>query len=212
MLQVTGLPLNLASELLSGPAPLKNALASRLQQLDSEAWGNFYLDHRRLIRGVLAGYLGYSADLEDVAQQVFVTAFNLIWAEKVRLEGERSGLRAWLLAIAVRLAHAERRRRFKAGALAEQIDTENQPMAPLDPVHAELLQRTRQVLSQLPNRLQTPWLLRHFERLSLEEIATSTGVSLATVKRRLTDANARFLKLANRDCVLRERLRDGGDE
>jgi RNA polymerase sigma-70 factor (ECF subfamily) len=211
MLQVTGLPSSRATELLSDSARLDNALAGRLQQLDSAAWESFYLEHRRLIRGVLAGYLGYSADLEDIAQQVFVTAFNLIWADKVRLEGEKSGLRAWLVAIAVRLAYSERRRRNKVRSLAPPDDAENQTQPPLDPVHAELLQRTRQVLSQLPNRLQTPWLLRHLERMSLDEIAASAGVSLATVKRRLTAADARFRKLATRDCVLREHLRDRGD-
>jgi len=210
MLQVTGLPISRASELFSGPACLDDTLANRLQQLDSEAWESFYLEHRRLIRGVLAGYLGYSSDLEDVAQQVFVTAFHLICAHKVRLEGEKSGLRAWLVAIAVRLAYAERRRRFKVGTLAPPDDVENPTQPPLDSACVELLQRTRQVLSQLPDRLQTPWLLRHFERMSLDEIAASTGVSLATVKRRLTAADAHFRKLASRDCVLREHLRDGG--
>jgi RNA polymerase sigma-70 factor (ECF subfamily) len=189
---------------------LNDTLAGRLQQLDSEAWASFYLEQRRLIRGVLAGYLGYTADLEDVAQQVFVTAFNLIGAGKVRLQGEGSGLRAWLLAIAVRLAHAEKRRRNQAG-VHTAADASDQPALPAsDPIHAELLQRTRHVLSQLPSRLQTPWLLRHLERMSLDEIAASTGVSLATVKRRISAADARFRKLAHRDCVLREHLKDGG--
>ncbi len=190
---------------------LDDALAGKLQRMDSAAWGSFYAEHRRLIRGVLAGYLGYTADLEDVAQQVFVTAFNLICAEKVRLEGPDSGLRAWLIAIAVRHAHAERRRQNQMGSLTARSESELQSLPPLDPIRAQLLQRARQILSQLPSRLQTPWLLRHFERMSLDEIATSTGVSFATVKRRLTAADARFRKLADRDSVLREHLRDGGD-
>jgi RNA polymerase sigma-70 factor (ECF subfamily) len=189
---------------------LDDSLANRLQHLDSEAWESFYLEHRRLVRGVIAAYLGYSADLEDVAQQVFVTAFNLIRAEKVRLTGEKSGLRAWLVAIAVRLAQAERRRRYKVESLRAPQDAELQQPFASDSVDTELLRRTRQILCQLPDRLQTPWLLRHLERMSLDEIAASSGVSLATVKRRLSAADARFRKLAEHDAVLREHLRDGG--
>lgn len=211
MLQVTELPFDRASELQPQPARLSNALAGRLQQLDQKAWGNFYLEQRRLIRGVLAGYLGYTAELEDVAQQVFVTAFNLIWAQKVRLEGEESGLRAWLVAIAVRLAHAERRRRSQSRFDSSPRDSDQQALPASDPIHLELLRRTRHVLAKLPSRLQTPWLLRHLERMSLEEIAQSTGVSLATVKRRISAADVRFRKLANRDSVLCEHLRDGGN-
>jgi RNA polymerase sigma-70 factor (ECF subfamily) len=164
-----------------------------------------------LIRGVLAGHLGYSADLEDVTQQVFVTAFSLVMARKVKLAGDESGLRAWLVAIAIRHAYTERRRSSRFDARSDPYDSSHETLPPCDPVRAELFQRARQVILQLPNRLQTPWLLRHFERMSLEEVANSIGVSLATVKRRLANADARFRKLAQRDAVLREHLSDRGD-
>ena len=211
MLQVSGFPISRAAECLPGHEHLDAAICRRLQELDTESWGQFYLQHRRLIRGVLAGHLGYGADLEDVAQQVFVTAFSSVTARKVELAGDESGLRAWLVAIAIRLAYAERRRRSRFDTRSEPYELAHEMLPPCDPVRAEVFRRAREVIMQLPNRLQTPWLLRHFERMSLDEIASSVGVSLATVKRRLTSADARFRKLAQRDAVLREHLSDGGD-
>jgi RNA polymerase sigma-70 factor (ECF subfamily) len=89
------------------------AFLAKLQRLDRDAWDRFYLQHRRLVRGVVAGYLGYSADLDDVAQQVFMTAVRLVQSDRVRLRGDESGLRAWLATIAGNLAHTEERRRRK---------------------------------------------------------------------------------------------------
>jgi RNA polymerase sigma-70 factor (ECF subfamily) len=211
MLQVSGFPIGRASELMPEPEHLDSAICRRLQALDTESWGQFYLENRQLIRGVLAGHLGYTADVEDVTQQVFVTAYSLVMARKVELAGDESGLRAWLVAIAIRLAYTERRRTSRLDTRSEPYDSSRESLPPCDPVRAEVFQRARQVLLRLPDRLRTPWLLRHFERMSLEEIASSIGVSLATVKRRLANADARFRKLAQCDAVLREHLSDGGD-
>jgi RNA polymerase sigma-70 factor, ECF subfamily len=212
MLQVVPIPLERRPQLHEvSPAPKpQTTIAERLQRLELDAWEELYLQHRRLIRGVLAGYLGYSAELEDVAQQVFETALQLVNAGKVRLSGDSSSMRAWLVAIALRLARTERRRQAKANLTSDPPLADTPTSAPLDPTSVQLLQRAHRALLQLPERLRSPWLLRHLERMSLDEIATSTGVSLATVKRRLTAADERFQKLAQRDPVLREHLEQGG--
>lgn len=186
------------------------SLAERLQELELDAWESLYVTHRRLIRSVLVGHLGYSGDLEDVTQQVFETALRLVSARKVQLSGDTSSMRAWLVAIALRLSRAERRRQSKAWLNSEQWDLRNSCAEPLDPASMQLLRRAHRVVMQLPSRLRSPWLLRHLERMSLDEISKSTGVSLATVKRRLVAADRRFQKLAECDPVLREHLQPGG--
>jgi len=193
------------------PAPKPQAtIADRLQRLELDAWEVLYLEHQRLIRGVLAGHLGYSAELDDIVQQVFETALRLVNAGKVHLIGESSSMRAWLVAIALRLVRTERRRQFKAKLTSDPLEASTQTSEPLDPTSIQLLQRAHRVLLRLPDRLRSPWLLRHLERMSLEEVAASTGVSLATVKRRLVAADERFQKLAERDPVLREHLQQRG--
>lgn len=183
-------------------------LAERLQRLEIDAWSALYMDHRRLIRGVLAIHLGYSVELDDVVQQVFETALCLVNARKVKLRGDSSSMRAWLVAIALRLARSEQRRQSKIKIGPPSL--ENEGSDPLDPTSIQLLRSAHQVVMQLPERLRSPWLLRHLERMSLEEVAASTGVSLATVKRRIASADERFQRLAHRDPVLREHLQQGG--
>ena len=211
MLYVTDCPAERGVELLPTEwSPIEEALSERLSRLDMDAWEALYVEHRRLIRGLLAAHLGYSAELEDVTQQVFETAIGLVETGKVRLTGERSGMRAWLVAIALRLAQSERRRRSRTTSAEPSSACENLTSAAIDPAGWQLLQRTQALVAQLPPRLRIPWLLRHLEGMQLEEIAESCGVSLATVKRRLSRAHRKFSSLAARDSVLREHLNEGG--
>src|SRR5690242_17745090 len=57
----------------SAPAGLSHdraqPLAARLQGLDRDAWEAFYREHRRLVRGVLAAFVGYGPELADLTQQ-----------------------------------------------------------------------------------------------------------------------------------------------
>jgi RNA polymerase sigma-70 factor (ECF subfamily) len=180
-------------------------LCERLASLEIDAWDSLYVEHRRLIRGVLASHLGYSAELEDVTQQVFETALDLVESGKTRLTGTPSGMRAWLVAIAVRLARSERRRSHKA-ARHESMPDESITSQSTEPEVWQLLTRTQALVAQLPERLRIPWLLRHLEGMRLEEIATCCGISLASTKRRLLRAERRFGALAEHDAVLREHL------
>jgi len=210
MLNVTALARNSTVEPPSAEQPSAATLCAQLQRLDSEAWHDFYLDHRRLVRSLLAGYLGHSAELDDVVQQVFETALLLVGRGKVRFSGDRSGLRAWLVAIALRVARTAARQRKRLRSAGLPLDRDLQGSPPLDPEGRQILERAMAVLDDLPDRLRVPWLLRHFERMSLEETARCLGVSLATVKRRQKAADRRFQELAGRDCVLREHLNRGG--
>jgi len=211
MLYVTDCPAERGVEVLPTEwSPIEEALAERLSRLDVDAWEALYVEHRRLIRGLLAAQLGYSAELEDVTQQVFETAISLVDTGKVHLTGEQSGMRAWLVAIALRLAQSERRRRSRTTTTEPSSACESLTSAAIDPAGWQLLQRTQALVAQLPPRLRIPWLLRHLEGMQLEEIAATCGISLATVKRRLFRAQRKFSWLAARDSVLREHLNEGG--
>jgi DNA-directed RNA polymerase specialized sigma24 family protein len=52
--------------------------------------------------------------------------------------------------------------------------------------------------------------LRHLERMTVDEIARTLEISAATVKRRLTQADAQFQAMADLDPVLVDYFRDGG--
>ena len=125
-------------------------LAERLQGLDRDAWKALYLQHRRLVRGVLASRIGYGPDLEDLTQQVFATAATLVRDRKVVLRGEGPGIRAWIAAIAHRLGFAERRRHRAERAAPKAAPDDGGAGLPLaDPEAAPWLATCRQVSAQL---------------------------------------------------------------
>jgi RNA polymerase sigma factor (sigma-70 family) len=185
------------------------AFLGQLQELDRDAWDRFYLQHRRLVRGVVAGHLGYSADLDDVAQQVFMTAVSLVQSNRVKLHGDESGLRAWLATIAENLARTEETRRRKSARGSEQWPADVCTGPSPDPVAVQTFRRAQQLLAELPPRLRTPWLLRNLEHMTVDEIALATDVSAATVKRRLASAGKRFARLVARDPILSDYLEKG---
>jgi RNA polymerase sigma factor (sigma-70 family) len=185
-------------------------LCARLGRLDPWAWKAFYLQHRRLVSAVAAASVGYGEGLDDAVQEVFVTAVRLVRSGRVRLRGDPEGLRAWLLEITRRVARAEARGRMRARARRAEYDGEGYGAAPPDPALVETLERTRELVALLPDRLRTAWVLRHLEHMTIDEVALATGVSPATVKRRFGRAEQRFLRLAESDPVVRDYLRHGG--
>ena len=79
-----------------------------------------------------------------------------------------------------------------------------------------MLARACTVLDRLGADQRLAFTLRFVEGYRLQEVAELCGCSLATTKRRLARASERFVELARRDPLLRERLeqavpnRDGG--
>jgi RNA polymerase sigma factor (sigma-70 family) len=178
--------------------------------MDPEAWQAFYVQHRRLVRGIQAGLVGYTTDLDDLGQQVFLTAATLVKSGKVVLRGDESGLRAWVASIALRLGHAALRRRRHAIAI-ETPEQEQVGTGPhLDPVARQVLAHARIAWNKLPMRLRTPWLLRKLEQMTVEEIALTLALSPATIKRRLAESEGKFRRLASADPVLRDYFDTGG--
>jgi RNA polymerase sigma-70 factor (ECF subfamily) len=58
-------------------------------------------------------------------------------------------------------------------------------------VHAELAKLDR-VLATIPANQQIAWMLRYVEGQMLEDVAQACNCSLATIKRRITAADARI--------------------
>jgi DNA-directed RNA polymerase specialized sigma24 family protein len=88
-------------------------------------------------------------------------------------------------------------------------DHESAPQVHADPIARQTLRRARALWQQLPERLQAPWLLRHLERMTIDEIAAALSISAATAKRRISEADRRFEAMVDRDPVVRDYLRRG---
>jgi RNA polymerase sigma-70 factor (ECF subfamily) len=139
--------------------------------------------HRRLYRIALA-YLRNADDALDVLQEVFVKAF-----EKAERWNGTSEVGHWLTRIAVNQSidryRREKRRRatyepLDDGAQAVWGDTNASPERLAS--SAESGERIGKALRALPHRQRTVFVLRHYEGMSLEEIARSLALPLGTVK------------------------------
>ena len=159
--------------------------------------------HRPLVRGILRGSLR-GPDLEDGVQEVFARCFQCL----PRLR-DPSSLRSFIIGIALRLAAAERRRRrirwrehlSATGELPELVAFEDDAEA------REVAARTREILGGLLPESHRVLKLRFIHGMELTEVAEMMGVSLATAKRHLARASARFRAIAQGKPVVAQYVR-----
>jgi RNA polymerase sigma-70 factor (ECF subfamily) len=163
----------------SGDAELGRAVAALYRVHFQFVWRSL----RRL--GVRA------SSLEDAVQDVF-----LVTHRKLHAFDGRSSHKAWLFAIAVRVAAEHRRRDARL-----QLD----PDAAAATVHLEKTLELRQqidlldrVLDQLLDEQRVVFVMAEIEQFSVPEIATALGVKLNTVYSRLRLARAHFERVLSR--------------
>jgi RNA polymerase sigma-70 factor (ECF subfamily) len=144
-----------------------------------------------MVNGLALRLLGRDADVDDLVQETFLQAFGSLEGLK-----EPSIFGSWIASIVVHTAHKLLRRRRLLVQLGlrrrDPIDVDAL-LAPTAPPEVVLEVRSiYEVIDDLPPKLRIPLLLRRAEGLELAEIAELTGASLATVKRRLAEAEERL--------------------
>jgi RNA polymerase sigma-70 factor (ECF subfamily) len=156
-------------------------LVERAVQGDDHAFTTLYTRHARYVAGVIYGVVGNDEELEDLVQEVFATVGTKLGGLR-----EPAYFRTWLVKIAIRHARRRSARRkrqrllhFWASREQEQSFDPRGHHLPLDLIRA---------MDGVPAKLLLPWFLRRLEERSLGEIAEVCEVSLATVKRRITQA------------------------
>lgn len=148
--------------------------------------------------------LGADEDHDDLVQQVFVAL--LAGLSRVR---EPEALRGWVAAVTVNTVRSEiRRRRVRRwfGGQTTPSEWVHTPAASHET--RELLERTYAVLARLPADERIAFALRFIDEQPLSDVAAACDCSLATIKRRISAAQARFRRLAERDPALAEHLRE----
>lgn len=151
------------------------------------AFEAIYQAHVRYVAGVVHRIMGGrdAAEVDDIVQDAFLDAI-----EELEDLGDPATVRAWLVTVAVRRTRrilARRRRRALFAFWAKDYAphaSDPRDRGPVDELY--------DVLARLPEDLRIPWVLHRVEQLSLPETAAVCEVSLATVKRRIHDAEARI--------------------
>jgi len=173
------------SEAVSDEELVRRALAG-------ERWGRemLYRRHAGSLLAMTVRLLANRGEAEETVQDTFVTAF-----EQLGTLREPGAVRGWLGQIAVNLV----RRRFRRGRLMRFLgldrgadDATLEALA--DPgistdQRAELALVDRLLRGMKP-ALRLAWMLRRVDGLELGEVASLCDCSLATIKRRIAEADA----------------------
>jgi len=173
------------------------ALIEDCRQGNPAAFDAFVRRYKDRVYGMLYRFLGNHEDAQDLAQEVFLRAYQGL----NQFEG-RSKVYTWLHSIAGNLARnrvrdSGRRGRNKVVRLDEaRADREHADGAwnsgqptPEEAARGRELERALQdVLTTLPEHYRLVFVLRTFDRLNYDEIAEIAGCPRGTVKSRLNHA------------------------
>jgi RNA polymerase sigma-70 factor, ECF subfamily len=176
---------------------------------DSAAVRAIWDRYAPLVRGLLRRVFGPEDEVEDAVHDVFVRLL-----ESVSQVRDGNALRSYIVTIALNTARAEQRRRkvrrffgLASRDAASGLANIGLVSAALDEPGTQVaVARLLRLLDALPREERTMLVLRYVEEMELTEVAAMAGVSLATVKRRLSKAAARIVARAKRDAILNEYL------
>lgn len=145
-----------------------------------------YATYARYLGGVVFRIVGRrDGEIDDIVQETFVDAL-----EGLARIHDPSAVRSWLVTVAVRRTRRLLARRRRLALFA--FWTRDFAPASSDPRTREPVDELYDALERIPEDLRIPWTLHRVEQLSLPETAAACEVSLATVKRRIAEAEERL--------------------
>jgi RNA polymerase sigma-70 factor (ECF subfamily) len=161
--------------------------------LKGDRWGRemLYRRHAGRLLALATRLLANRVDAEEVVQDTFVTGFAQLSALR-----EPAAVGGWLGQIAVslvrrRIRKAKLLRRLGLDRGADDATLEALGDASITPEERTELALVDRALGSTSAASRVAWMLRRVEGLPLAEVASMCGCSLATAKRRITDADRR---------------------
>jgi RNA polymerase sigma-70 factor, ECF subfamily len=169
------------------------ALVDALRAKHPGAMAAFFQRYVKLVERLITHVLGFDSELPDVLQEVFAAALSSIHSLH-----DPAALEPWLASVAALTARKVLRTRSRRAWLRRFTDTAEddlyEPVAPgVDVAARRALRGVYSALSKLPTDERIAFALRFIDGMELTEVAGACNVSLATIKRRLTRAERRFL-------------------
>ncbi|WP_437680709.1 RNA polymerase sigma factor [Sorangium sp. So ce131] len=183
-------------------------LLRRLQRGDPWAKAVLFERYGALVERVARRILGTErhTTFADVVHDAFVSAYA-----SVHQVSDAAALTSWMRSVAVHAA-CKSIRHHKARSWLRFFSPEDIPEPPARGADAELREahdRTYRLLESFPLDERVAFALRYIEGMELTEAAAACSVSLATIKRRIARAEARFVSAAQRDPVLATWIEEG---
>jgi RNA polymerase sigma-70 factor, ECF subfamily len=180
------------------------ALVGAVARGDGEALAEFVGRNERWVRGVVYATLGDVNILDDVMQKVWLT----VWQRAKQMEDVRCW-RHWLYRMARNAAidagrRKQRRRKLLQGVGLQLLGggwrrRERTPAAEL--ALRETHRRVLEAIGQMPEIYREPFVLRHLEGWSYQQIAETLGMPIDTVGTRLVRARRRLQEALSQEQI-----------
>ena len=171
------------------------AIVRRCLAGETEAFETLVEEYQRLAFTVALRMLGDYEDARDATQSTFVKAF-----EKLHSYDPSRRFFSWIYRILMNECLNVRRARRPV----EEISAEQPTAATGDAAEAAERRRdVRAALLALPAHYREVIVLRHFAQMSYEEISSSLGVPVKTVKSRLHTARTQLVRQLDAWAVVR---------
>ncbi len=164
-----------------------------------EAFDELVVSYDLQVRRILAQLNVQVGDTEDLAQEVFLRIFRNLH----RFRGQ-SSFYTWLYRITVNVFFDHNKKRKRADVRLTRLQNALVDVTTVrhdgeDPYYACYNAMTREELAKaieaLPESFRTVVSMREVDDLSYEEIALQTGISIGTVRSRLSRARARLKEI-----------------
>jgi RNA polymerase sigma-70 factor (ECF subfamily) len=161
-----------------------------------EAFDDLVGAYETTVHRILGQLNVVGADVEDLTQDVFLRIYRNLH----RFRGQ-SSFYTWLYRITVNVFFDHNKKRKRADVRLARlqnalVDVSNQGPDPQDPFRATVESLTQDAFSRAIQLLPEPFrdvvAMREVDDLSYEEIAMITGISIGTVRSRLSRARARL--------------------
>jgi RNA polymerase sigma-70 factor (ECF subfamily) len=162
----------------------------------AEAFDELVASYETTVHRLLSQLNVTAGDIEDLTQEVFLRVFRNLH----RFRGQ-SSFYTWLYRITINVFFDHNKKRKRADARLTRlqhalIDVSDQRPETDDPFRATYDAITNQTFSAaiatLPELFRDVVAMREVDDLSYEEIALATGISIGTVRSRLSRARARL--------------------
>ncbi len=157
----------------------------RVLEGDTEAFGLLVERYERPVVRMIRNITTETQSSEDLAQDVFLTAFAKLRA----FDPARSRFSTWLLTIARNksINHLKKKHPKTRGDLPPHVDGRT-PLETL--AQREAFTRLDQALASLPGHQRRALVLVEFEGLPYEQVAQIEGTRIGTIKSRISRARS----------------------
>jgi RNA polymerase sigma-70 factor (ECF subfamily) len=165
------------------------ALVQAAQEGSADAFKFLFEDNKRRIHSLAYQYTKNLEDSEDIVQDTFIKAYHSL--EKFKI-GADTNFAAWLYRIGINCSidHLRRNKRQKDNIMpTDDMDGLSTPGNTSNPVNThhkrEVREKLDQALDTLTKRQRMIFILKHYQELSIKEIAEYMNCSEGSVKKQL---------------------------